>query len=102
MKTNITMNRFILLTFGLFSLVNGYSQVQYATYYNTMDAVTYNIQVETANGDDYSIYVYGMHITTDFQTGGFYIQKKNLEGFLSDFLVAKQKYEAWTKTAKEN
>ena len=70
------MNRFILLTFGLFSLVNGYSQVQYATYYNPMDAVTYNIQVETANGDDYSIYVYGMHITTDFQTGGFLHSEK--------------------------
>ncbi|MFZ4562859.1 MAG: hypothetical protein ACOYNU_05725 [Bacteroidales bacterium] len=96
------MNRFILLTFGLFSLVNGYSQVQYATYYNPMNAVTYNIQVETAKDDDCSIYVYAMHITTDVETGGFYIQKKNLEGFLADFLVAKQKYEAWTITAKEN
>lgn len=96
------MNRFILLTFGLSSLVRGYSQVQFATYYNPMDAATYNIQIETAKNDDFSIYVYGMHITTDYQTGGFYIQKKNLEGFLSDFLVATQKYEEWTKTAKEN
>ncbi len=96
------MNRLILLTILLFSLVNGYSQLQYATYYNPMDGVTYNIQTETAKDNDYSIYVYGMHITTDVETGGFYIQKKYLEGFLSNFLVAKQKYEAWTKTAKEN
>ena len=96
------MNRLILLTILLFSLVNGYSQLQYATYYNPMDGVTYNIQTETAKDNDYSIYVYGMHITTDVETGGFYIQKKYLEGFLSNFLVAKQKYEEWTKTAKEN
>ena len=58
------MNRFILLTFGLLSLVNGYSQVQYATYYNPMDSVTYKIQIETAKDDDYSIYVYGCLLYT--------------------------------------
>lgn len=78
------------------------AQEKFTTYDNTYAGKSYEIQISAEEKDKFTLYIYAMSLDRMHDKGGISIEQKNHQDFLNALSEAKQKYEEWEKTAKEN
>ena len=78
------------------------AQEKFTTYDNTYAGKSYEIQISAKEKDKFTLYIDALSLDGMHDKGGIFIEQKNHQDFLNALLEAKQKYEEWEKTAKEN
>jgi len=103
-KTMIMSNLVKLFTIFFFTLLTLQSSAQeeFTSYDNTYIGKTYDIQISVKEKDKFSLYIDAMSLDRMHETGGIIIDQKQHQDFLNALAEAKEKYQEWVKTAKEN
>ncbi len=79
-----------------------FSQEKFATHNNAYDKETYKIELSIGGKKKFGLYIDAYSMDEIHKTGGFCIDHKQYQSFITALNEAKQKYEEWTKTAKKN
>jgi hypothetical protein len=99
-KTLTYMKNYIVIL-GLIVTHTGHAQEKFTTYDNTYEGKSYNIQIHGAP-DKFTLYIDAMAMDRIHDDGGFYIDMKNYQTFINSLAEAKEKYNEWVTTAKQN
>lgn len=79
-----------------------YGQDNYSSYKSSYLEKEYNILVSSKEENKYSIYIMATSFDNLYKEVGFYMKEKELNVFRNKLIDAKNKYNEWVKTAKEN
>ena len=99
-KTILIMKKLLLLILLVTYCVMGYGQIKVAEYYSKGYDNTFDIDATESKNGTFDLYIY-CH-SFEEQPAGFIVKNKNLTDFCIALNAVKNKYEEWTKLAKEN
>lgn len=94
--------KLLILFIYVLTTIKANAQEKFSTYDNTVSDKTYNIDIISEAPDKFTLYIDAMSFDKLHTKGGITIDHNQHHKFFDAILQAKEKYQEWVKTAKEN
>lgn len=95
-------NSLLMILVLTFLGINTSAQDKLTSYDNTFVKKTFDIQISFDKKGEFTLYINAYSVDALHETGGFMIDQKDYDDFISCLNQSILKYNDWVKTAKEN